>query len=68
LCNGAPNGIATSNICGYLHFSAASRLAGIVAILLHSHAVNAGVILFVQNIFNLIYLLLKKAQTKKQQK
>jgi hypothetical protein len=34
-----------------LHFSAASRLAGIVAILLQvPNAVNAGVI-FVQNIF-----------------
>jgi hypothetical protein len=45
-------------------FSAASRLAGIVAILLQvPNAVNAGVILFVQNILNLIYLLLKSVQT-----
>jgi hypothetical protein len=37
----------------YLHFSAVSRLAGIVAILLQvPNAVNAGVILFVQNILN----------------
>jgi hypothetical protein len=49
-----------------LAFFSCSRLAGIVAILLQvPNAVNAGVILFVQNILNLIYLLLKKVQTKK---
>jgi hypothetical protein len=53
----------------YLHFSAASRLAGIVAILLQvPNAVNAGVILFVQNILNLIYLLLKRYKLKKYNK
>jgi hypothetical protein len=40
-------------MCWYVHFSVASRLAGIVAILLQvPKAVKAGVILFLQKTFN----------------
>src|SRR4051812_37237655 len=57
LCKGAPSGITRLRTCfGMFIFSAASKFAGIVAILLHvPTAVKAGVILLLQNTIKALF-------------